>query len=805
MSLIDPAALPGEGLRPWQVAADATTLDGLGTDIRDAGAATLRAWQTLPASYQSDGAEHLYDVMTPVGQASTVIGDGFGAVAAALSAYAEAVTPIQKQLAALKAEAQTFVYQANHYTAHDQVSTDPWVIASGVVTGSILPTVTIDSWDQDQAMVDKNNDLIRRGKDLADQWIAAQETCAAAILTAAGQSPDSTSGRQTPAEIMDQVEAMMPKMPWEGEKDITTPWGSTGSRKESCGEKTLGFPAHLVGGVVTGAYKMVQGVNTLLTGYDGTGVPWYAELIAGAVTGRSDLTGDAWSRAGQAYGGAWMGLSHLAASLNPVQQAIDGLALSPLADVLPDAVKTTMQDQAHADFTALGDTVGGLVGLKLPDQWWESKSWDGYNIAQSWIDDPGGAAGESVFNIGSFFIPGAGEVGAGAHGAEAAGAAAHGAEASHLGGFAEAVGKAGTPLDLIAATKGVDSEVLKGIEPVRLADDAVPPVTDLSEINTVHDLQSKVWSGHDAPVEQLPSAVEHEPALVGSGASGAEHGASGSGAADSVRPPSAEHGSTTVERGPDASPQSHVDASQPSHASGPSHADSGSGSSGSGSSGSGSGASGHGSSGGETPPHGPQHGADGDLGGQPHDAGPHRSSDYVETPPDHVATATDPAVVTLDSGSPGAWNHEMYHSRIEPNTVYVVDDGKYVFHTDDVGRLQHAEGHFDPNQVTDGTARNAYQQRVMPGKIPGYDAGHPFGIRFDTPAEGLNNVPQLSEVNRGAYRALEDSWAKKIDAGHSVDVTIDFSYPHGDPTRIPTGYTVEWNIDGKMYQRSFRN
>nr|WP_254629848.1 hypothetical protein [Curtobacterium sp. Csp2] len=470
MSLIDPSKLPGDKIDAAAVSSGASTISTLGTTIATGGGDTVRAWQAISGSYQSDGAEHLYSVMTPVGTATTSVGDGLGCVAAALSTYAETVGPIKTELDTLKTEAEDFVRRAKDFQPRMQDSDDGYVIASQAVSTMGVSLITgtkveITSWDQDPDMVDENNRLIRRGADLAEEWLAAQQTCANAILAAACLAPLPGTSTGTPAQIMAAAEA---SLPWAGESDIDTPWGSTRDRKESCGEKAAGFPAHLVKGVVVdGLGGMAKGLSSLLIGWDGTGIPWYAEAIVGGITGRSDMVDDAFGRAGQTYGGARLGLGHLASALTPVGTVVNTLGNSPLGDFLPKDTQQFLSDWGHDDTTALADTVGGLVGLKLPDQWWESSSWDGYDIAQSWVDDPGGTAGASAFNIGTLFIPGAGEASAGAHATAAAADAA--GDVARAGGFVDDAARAARGADgFVDAARGVTigdlADVAKGVD-----------------------------------------------------------------------------------------------------------------------------------------------------------------------------------------------------------------------------------------------------------------------------------------------------------------------------------------------------
>ncbi|QKS11730.1 DNA/RNA non-specific endonuclease [Curtobacterium sp. Csp1] len=801
MSLIDPSKLPGDKIDAAAVSSGASTISTLGTTITTGGGDTVRAWQAISGSYQSDGAEHLYSVMTPVGTATTSVGDGLGSVASALSTYAETVGPIKTGLDTLKTEAEDFVRRAKSFQPRMQDSDDGYVIASQAVSTMGVSLITgtkveITSWDQDPDMVDENNRLIRRGADLAEEWLAAQQTCANAILAAACLAPLPGTSTGTPAQIMAAAEA---SLPWAGESDIDTPWGSTGDRKESCGEKAAGFPAHLVKGVVVdGLGGMAKGLSSLLTGWDGTGIPWYAEAIAGGITGRSDMVDDAFGRAGQTYGGAWLGLGHLASALTPVGTVVNTLGNSPLGDFLPKDTQQFLSDWGHDDTTALADTVGGLVGLKLPDQWWESSSWDGYNIAQSWVDDPGGTAGASAFNIGTLFIPGAGEASAGAHATAAAADAA--GDVARAGGFVDDAARAArgadefvnvghglTVGDLVDGVRGVDAgDVAKVTREGDLPTTGVDLVGDAGkvDVSTPHaDAPSAPAPHAEAPRADAPSASASHADAPSTPAARPEA------PAPHVDPPNAGHPS--VERG-ETPTAAHDEAPTAAHSETPAGA--------------------HGDS--PVAPHGdtpagahddtpsPAHGDDtppaqhGDAPA-PHDTPPttHLGDDGVER-----------TVRQYDSGSKGAWNTDLYHKAIEANTRYEIDGGKWVYETDEHARVVHAEGHLD--QVVkelENRSRHGGQQTAAGGadRLRVDHGGHIFATLFGGPGEGINLTAQWSKVNLGAYKALENQWAAAIDSGRSVRVEVNLTYP--DRFR-PSRYDVEYQIgDGPIRSARFSN
>ncbi len=805
MSLIDPSKLPGDKIDAAAVSSGASTISTLGTTITTGGGDTVRAWQAISGSYQSDGAEHLYSVMTPVGTATTSVGDGLGSVASALSTYAETVGPIKTELDTLKTEAEDFVRRAKNFQPRMQDSDDGYVIASQAVSTMGVSLITgtkveITSWDQDPDMVDENNRLIRRGADLAEEWLAAQQTCANAILAAACLAPLPGTSTGTPAQIMAAAEA---SLPWAGESDIDTPWGSTGDRKESCGEKAAGFPAHLVKGVVVdGLGGMAKGLSSLLTGWDGTGIPWYAEAIAGGITGRSDMVDDAFGRAGQTYGGAWLGLGHLASALTPVGTVVNTLGNSPLGDFLPKDTQQFLSDWGHDDTTALADTVGGLVGLKLPDQWWESSSWDGYNIAQSWVDDPGGTAGASAFNIGTLFIPGAGEASAGAHATAAAADAA--GDVARAGGFVDDAARAArgadefvnvghglTVGDLVDGVRGVDAgDVAKVTREGDLPTTGVDLVGDAGkvDVSTPHaDAPSAPAPHAEAPRADAPSASASHADAPSTPAARPEA------PAPHVDPPNAGHPS--VERG-ETPTAAHDETPTAAHSETPAGAD------------------------GDSPvaPHGdtpagahddtpsPAHGDDtppaqhGDAPA-PHDTPPttHLGDDGVER-----------TVRQYDSGSKGAWNTDLYHKAIEANTRYEIDGGKWVYETDEHARVVHAEGHLD--QVVkelENRSRHGGQQTAAGGadRLRVDHGGHIFATLFGGPGEGINLTAQWSKVNLGAYKVMENDWAKAINEGSSVRVEVHIEYPDLPEGNLrPHAYDVEYRIgDGDLVGDRFEN
>jgi Tuberculosis necrotizing toxin len=270
---IDPAAIPGDNLRPDMVEIAASEIQAIGDEVSDQGRVVVTTWQRLAHHYEAPEAATLFGVMDPVKTNAETFGNNVDRVSSALRTYAAEVEPIKAELARIKAEAYSFVAS----------------IAGGVekTTYSRAGAITTNvEWHEDQDSVDANNDLIRRvNAQIVLLW-AAERRCANAIYDTIGfphidaASEDNPSGYGV-TEIPDGTE---------------TPWGTTVERSESCGEKAVGAVGRFVwdGVIVGGIWGTVEGLGTLALGYNPQTGEWFD---------------------GDAYGAAWSNLGKLAVGL----------------------------------------------------------------------------------------------------------------------------------------------------------------------------------------------------------------------------------------------------------------------------------------------------------------------------------------------------------------------------------------------------------------------------------------------------------------------------------------------------------
>jgi len=66
-----------------------------------------------------------------------------------------------------------------------------------------------------------------------------------------------------------------------------------------------------------------------------------------------------------------------------------------------------------------------------------------------------------------------------------------------------------------------------------------------------------------------------------------------------------------------------------------------------------------------------------------------------------------------------------------------------------------------------------------------------IATRFDGTAEGVNLVPQDANLNRGAWKRMENEWARALQEGKQVKVDVEISYPSGTTSR-PGAFDVTY-------------
>jgi filamentous hemagglutinin len=139
---------------------------------------------------------------------------------------------------------------------------------------------------------------------------------------------------------------------------------------------------------------------------------------------------------------------------------------------------------------------------------------------------------------------------------------------------------------------------------------------------------------------------------------------------------------------------------------------------------------------------------------------------------------------------------------LEPNTDYVESSTGYVFTTDAAGKVCRVQGKL----LDEVGHRNTYQQRKIgrPDRLPTDDGAHFMATIFRGPGEAINLTAMDANLNRGAWKALENDWAQALRQGKEVSVVIEVKYPQ-DGGRAER-FIVAYQITGEPPRRRvFKN
>ena len=155
----------------------------------------------------------------------------------------------------------------------------------------------------------------------------------------------------------------------------------------------------------------------------------------------------------------------------------------------------------------------------------------------------------------------------------------------------------------------------------------------------------------------------------------------------------------------------------------------------------------------------------------------------------HAAAAENRTLVHASSGRSGNWPADL--RKPQPNAMYVLDNG-HVYRTDAQGRVVSVEGTLSLDRLDRSASAQTRAGRVGGD---GYDGGHLIGHQVGGTGDGINLVAQMSSVNRGEYRVMENGWAQAIRDGKTVEVKITPVWD-GPGSTVPSRIVVESKING---------
>ena len=171
---------------------------------------------------------------------------------------------------------------------------------------------------------------------------------------------------------------------------------------------------------------------------------------------------------------------------------------------------------------------------------------------------------------------------------------------------------------------------------------------------------------------------------------------------------------------------------------------------------------------------------------------------------DENTSNTPEDVTVLEPGEKGSWNKAL-NGELKPNHQYQV--GPYVYETDESGRVNRVSGELDLTKRD----RNTYQQSKA-GKAEGIkdgltddDGGHLIASIFDGPGEQINYAPMNSNLNRDAWKRMENQWAEALDSDPPKTVKVDIEPIYDGDNKRPEVFEVVFWVDGEREKRFFEN
>ena len=90
-----------------------------------------------------------------------------------------------------------------------------------------------------------------------------------------------------------------------------------------------------------------------------------------------------------------------------------------------------------------------------------------------------------------------------------------------------------------------------------------------------------------------------------------------------------------------------------------------------------------------------------------------------------------------------------------------------------------------------------------PNKKTTDDAGHVIAGRFGGSGELDNLISQNSNLNKSAWKKMENNWVNELRKGNKVQVKIDIKY--ADSSKRPSEFIVTQIINGKVQILNFLN
>ena len=138
----------------------------------------------------------------------------------------------------------------------------------------------------------------------------------------------------------------------------------------------------------------------------------------------------------------------------------------------------------------------------------------------------------------------------------------------------------------------------------------------------------------------------------------------------------------------------------------------------------------------------------------------------------------------------------------KPNVVYEAGEHRYLYRTDEVGRIDRAYAEDLQLKLHEGRLR--HNSKTLDKEI-GDHAGHIFGDLFGGSPELDNVISQAKDVNLKEYRRIERDWEAALKSKPPKKVEVDIKINYEGSSMRPTSFEVNYKIDGIRHEEIIKN
>ena len=138
----------------------------------------------------------------------------------------------------------------------------------------------------------------------------------------------------------------------------------------------------------------------------------------------------------------------------------------------------------------------------------------------------------------------------------------------------------------------------------------------------------------------------------------------------------------------------------------------------------------------------------------------------------------------------------------KPNVVYEAGEHRYLYRTDELGRIDRA--YAEDLQLKLHEDRLRHNSKTLDKEI-GDHAGHIFGDLFGGSPELDNVISQAKDVNLKEYRRIERKWEAALKSKPPKKIEVDIKINYEGSSMRPTSFEVNYKIDGKPKSEIIKN